>query len=369
MPRILPTIPIPRTPLAWAMAALLAGSCLAATAARAFDMDVSVIQADPAANPSGYRVMLKALSPTAQDIPPQTPGSWIFHVDLPRGEGANAKLFEKFELSLAAPGPQTAGPLRFYLLFNDFDESLDLTFYPTTPVAPAEADAEAIAIGKLGLDLAVASSTAAAGDTQSLSDLLQAYQRARAETLRRLAAGKIDNPTGAAVYGFLQIARELGRRLNLEPGADVMAARDWLAGAAKGGKPPAGIALADAKGLVAAIDAQKYRPLVVLWQAIQALACPAGGLERMDAYFTYVAGLPADQIAAIAKATGITPAGVVAAGNSCAARIAIDGKIDRDKIKLLIATQIELNKKALSVVGNDGAAKLRRDMNYLASFR
>jgi hypothetical protein len=138
----LPTIAIVCRPLAWAMAVVLAGSWLV-TAARAFDIDVSVIQANPAANPSGYRVMLNALFPAAQDIAPQIPGSWIFHVDLPRGDDASANLFEKFELSPAAPGPQTAGPLRFYLLFNDFDESLDLTFYPATPVAPTEADAEA----------------------------------------------------------------------------------------------------------------------------------------------------------------------------------------------------------------------------------
>ena len=70
---------------------------------------------------------------------------------------------------------------------------------------------------------------------------------------------------------------------------------------------------------------------MVLWQAIQALPCPDGGLKRADAYFTYIAGLPADQIAAIAKATGITPAGVLAAGNNCAARIALDGEVDKDK--------------------------------------
>jgi hypothetical protein len=99
-------------------------------------------------------------------------------------------------------------------------------------------------------------------------------------------------------------------------GADVMAARAWPA---------------DAKGLVVAIDAQEYRPLVVLRQAIQALPCPDGGLKRADAYFTYIAGLPADQIAAIANATGITPAGVLAAGNNCAARIALDGEVDKDK--------------------------------------
>ena len=351
---------------ACALAALIAASWPAANA-YAFDIDVSVIQADPAANPSGYRVMLKALSPGAGAIAPDAPDSWSFHVNLPMGQGAGATLFEKFELSLTAPGPQTAGPLRFYLLFKDYDESLDLTFYPTAPVATADADAEALAIGKLGLDLAVASNNAAAGDVRSFSDLLQAYQRARAETLRRLAANKTDNPTGAAVYGFLQIARELGRRLNLEPGEDVIAARDWLARVAA--KPPAGISPADAKSIVAAIDALKYRPLGALWQAIQDLSCADGGLEKMAAYFTYLAGLPADQIGAIAKATGITPAGVVGAGNSCAARIALEGKIDKDKIKLLIAGQIELDKKALSVVGNDGAAKLRRDMNYLAGFR
>jgi hypothetical protein len=349
---------------------LLAGliaACWPPAPARAFDVDVSVIQSDPSANPTGYRVMLKALSPAAKDIAPQTPDSWSFHVDLPRADSAAASLFEKFELSLAAPAPQASGPLRFYILFSDFDESLDLTFYPTAPVAPAGADAEAFAIGKLGLDLAVASSGAAAGDGQSLSDLLQAYQRARAETLRRLAAGKSDNPTGAVVYGFLQIARELGRRLNLEPGQEVIAARDWLARVAA--KPPAGISPADAKGLVGAIDALKYRPLVVLWQAIQGLPCAEGGLSRTNAYFTYLAGLPADQIAAIAKSTGITPAGVAGAGNSCAARIALEGKMDKDKLKLLIASQLELDKKALGVVGNDGAAKLRRDMNYLAGFR
>ncbi len=352
-------------------ACLLAGliaACWPSATARAFDVDVSVIQSDPSANPAGYRVMLKALSPATTDIAPQAPDSWSFHVDLPQTDGAAAtSLFEKFELSLAAPAPQAAGPLRFYLLFGDFDESLDLTFYPTAPVAPAGADAEAFAIGKLGLDLAVASSGAAAGDSQSLSDLLQAYQRARAETLRRLAAGKLDNPTGAAVYGFLQIARELGRRLNLEPGQEVIAARDWLAHVAA--KPPAGISPADAKSLVGAIDALKYRPLMALWQAIQGLPCAEGGLSRMNAYFTYLAGLPADQIAAIAKSTGVTPAGVVGAGNSCAARIALEGKMDKDKLKLLIAGQLELDKKALGVVGNDGAAKLRRDMNYLAGFR
>jgi len=89
----------------------------------------------------------------------------------------------------------------------------------------------------------------------------------------------------------------------------MMAARDWLAGVTdKGGKPPAGIAPTDTKG-------------------------------------------------------------VLAAGNNCAARIAVDGKIDKDKIKLLIAAQIEINKKALSVAGKEGSARLRRDMNYLASFR
>ncbi len=359
-------IAIVRPPRACALAALIAILCHAA-GARAFDIDVSVIQADPAANPSGYRVMLNALAPAIREIAPQAPGSWSFHADLPMGNGAGATLFEKFELSLVAPGPQTAGPLRFYLLFGDFDESLDLTFYPTSPVAAEKADAEAFAIGKLGLDLAVASSNAAAGDVRSFSDLLRAYQRARAETLRRLAANKTDNPTGAAVYGFLQIARELGRRLNLESGEDVIAARDWLARVAA--KPPAGISPADAKSIVAAIDALKYRPLGALWQAIQDLSCADGGLEKMAAYFTYLAGLPADQIGAIAKATGITAAGVVGAGNSCAARIALERKIDKDKIKLLIAGQIELGKKALSVVGNDGAAKLRRDMNYLAGFR
>jgi hypothetical protein len=50
------------------------------------------------------------------------------------------------------------------------------------------------------------------------------------------------------------------------PGADVMVVRDWLVGVAdKGGKPPAGIAPTDVRGLVAAIDAQKYWPMVVRW--------------------------------------------------------------------------------------------------------
>ena len=53
------------------LAALIAASCPAA--ASAFDIDVSVIQADPAANPSGYRVMLKALAPAAKDIAPRRP--------------------------------------------------------------------------------------------------------------------------------------------------------------------------------------------------------------------------------------------------------------------------------------------------------
>jgi hypothetical protein len=49
-------------------------------------------------------------------------------------------------------------------------------------------------------------------------------------------------------------------------GADMMAARDWLTGVTdKGGKPPADIAPTDVKGLVAAIDAQKYGPMVVRW--------------------------------------------------------------------------------------------------------
>jgi len=99
----------------------------------------------------------------------------------------------------------------------------------------------------------------------------------------------------------------------------------------------------------------------------QVAALTAGQLASLN--LDAIGALTTDQIAAIAKSTGITPGGVAGAGNSCAARIALEGKMDKDKLKLLIAGQLELDKKALGVVGNDGAPKLRRDMNYLAGFR